>query len=76
MVRQRDGHNCGVFSYRWLEQRACNSIISYTSQNVDTYLRVLLQAESHRVLRDRVVMTTSALDKLRWTNASSCRLSC
>ena len=44
VVRQTDCFNCGIFCYRWLEQRACNSVISYFTHDV-TYLRVLLQVE-------------------------------
>ena len=51
MVRQTDGHNCGVFSYRWLEQRACNSIITYKNKDVDSYLRVLLQVRITELAR-------------------------
>jgi hypothetical protein len=51
VVPQRDGYNCGVFSYRWLEQRACNSIITYKNTDVDSYLRVLLQVGTTALAR-------------------------
>ena len=43
-VRQQDSYNCGVLAFRWIEQRVCNSVITYTTLDV-TYLRVLLQVE-------------------------------
>jgi hypothetical protein len=44
VVAQQDTHNCGVLSYRWIEQRVCNSVINYTTLDV-AYLRRLLQVE-------------------------------
>ena len=44
MVIQWDTWNCGILAYRWIEQRVCNSVITYTSVDV-AYLRALLQVE-------------------------------
>ena len=41
---QWDTWNCGILAYRWIEQRVCNSVITYTSVDV-AYLRALLQVE-------------------------------
>ena len=63
VVAQQDTHNCGVLSYRWIEQRVCNSVINYTTLDV-AYLRRLLQVElvhgrPMRLIQDAEWSTTS-----------------
>ena len=44
VVKQRDTWNCGILAYRWIEQKVCNNVITYTSLDVE-YMRELLQVE-------------------------------